>query len=467
MPGCLMLKKARPRAPRVFRNCPTVYISKRSNRFLRRGPRMRSIARIRSRSGIHFYCRHRNSVMNEPRLNRRGVLKLGGAALLAAGITGRLFAAPASGARFLLVFLRGGYDSTNFLIPYSSSFYYEARPNIAIAKPDPASNTSALALDADWALAPAVRESIGSMYLQRQVAFVPFAGTEDLSRSHFETQDSIELGQPLSGSRNYRSGFLARLSETLTGPARANSSIAFTDALPLTFEGAATVPNLSLKNVGKPPFDERQARILSDMYSGHHLEAAVSNGLELRHEVAAEMAEEMSAANRNAINTKGFELEAERMGRLMRDKYRIGFIDIGGGDTHVGEGAAAGPLASNLASLGRGLQVFSQSLGSEWNNTVVVVLSEFGRTFRENGNRGTDHGHGTVYWVLGGSISGGTIVGEQRSLSQNTLFQNRDYPVLNDYRSILGGLFRTLWGLSPEQSSRVFAQSSLVDLKLV
>jgi uncharacterized protein (DUF1501 family) len=82
----------------------------------------------------------------------------------------------------------------------------------AIAKPDPASNTSALALDADWALAPAVRESIGSMYLQRQVAFVPFAGTEDLSRSHFETQDSIELGQPLSGSRNYRSGFLGRLS---------------------------------------------------------------------------------------------------------------------------------------------------------------------------------------------------------------------------------------------------------------
>jgi uncharacterized protein (DUF1501 family) len=405
--------------------------------------------------------------MNEPHLNRRCVLKLGSAALLAAGITGRVFAAPTSGARFLLVFLRGGYDSTNLLIPYSSSFYYEARPNIAIAKPDPASNTSALALDADWALAPAVRESIGSMYLQRQVAFVPFAGTEDLSRSHFETQDSIELGQPLSGSRNYRSGFLGRLSETLIGPARPNSSIAFTDALPLAFEGAATVPNLSLKNVGKPPFDERQARILSDMYAGHHLEAAVSNGLELRHEVAAEMAEEMSAANRNAINTKGFELEAERMGRLMRDKYRIGFIDIGGWDTHVGEGAAAGPLASNLGSLGRGLQVFSQSLGSEWNNTVVVVLSEFGRTFRENGNRGTDHGHGTVYWVLGGSISGGTIVGEQRSLSQNTLFQNRDYPVLNDYRSILGGLFRTLWGLSSEQSSRVFAQSQLVDLKLV
>ena len=203
--------------------------------------------------------------MNEPRMNRRHLLKLGGAALLSTGISGRLFAAPSSGARFLLVFLRGGYDSTNFLVPYSSSFYYESRPNIAIAKPDPASNTGALALDADWALAPAVRESIGSMYLQRQAAFVPFAGTEDLSRSHFETQDSIELGQPTTGSRNYRSGFLGRLSATLTGVSPANSSIAFTDALPLAFEGSAVVPNLSLKNLGKPPFDERQARILSEM----------------------------------------------------------------------------------------------------------------------------------------------------------------------------------------------------------
>jgi uncharacterized protein (DUF1501 family) len=400
-------------------------------------------------------------------MNRRHLLKLGGAALVSAGVAGRLYAAPATGPRFLLVFLRGGYDSTNLLIPYSSSYYYEARPNIAIARPDAASSTGALALNADWALAPAVRETIGAMYSQRQVAFVPFAGTDDLSRSHFETQDSIELGQPTGGTRNYRSGLLGRLSDTLVGSAGANLSIAFTDALPLSFEGAATVPNLSLKNVGKPSFDDRQARILSDMYAGHHLEAAVSSGLELRHEVAQEMADEMSAANRNAINTKGFELEAERMGRLMRDKYRIGFIDVGGWDTHVGEGAAQGTLATNLGSLGRGLQVFSQSLGTEWNNTVVVVLSEFGRTFRENGNRGTDHGHGTVYWVLGGSIQGGTIAGEQQRLAHGTLFQDRDYPVLNDYRAVLGGLFRTLWGLSPTQSSRIFQQTAPVDLKLV
>jgi uncharacterized protein (DUF1501 family) len=400
-------------------------------------------------------------------MNRRHVLKLGGAALLNAGVGGRLFAAPTTGPRFLLVFLRGGYDSTNLLVPYSSSYYYEARPNIAIAGPDPASNTSALMLNSDWALAPAVRDTVGAMYMQRQVAFIPFAGTDDLSRSHFETQDSVELGQPSSGARDYRSGFLGRLSDTLMGTSNSSASISFTDALPLAFEGVGTVPNLSLKNVGKPPFDERQSRILSDMYSGHRLETAVSNGLELRHEVAQEMADEMTAANRDAINIKGFELEAERMGRLMRDKYRLGFIDVGGWDTHVGEGADQGPLATNLTGLGRGLQTFSQSLGSEWSNTVVVVVSEFGRTFRENGNRGTDHGHGTVYWVLGGAVRGGTIAGEQQLVNRSTLFQDRDFPVLNDYRAVLGGLFRPLWGLSADQSARIFQKMPPVDLKLV
>jgi uncharacterized protein (DUF1501 family) len=395
-------------------------------------------------------------------MNRRQLLKAGGAGLLTAAVSGRLYAAPPAGPRFLLVFLRGGYDSTNLLIPYSSSFYYEARPNIAVAKPDATSTTGALALDADWALAPAVRDTIGALYTRRQAAFVPFAGTDDLSRSHFETQDSIELGQPVSTGRNFRSGFLGRLSETLVG-----SSISFTDALPLCFEGSTTVPNLSLKNVGKPPFDARQANILGNMYAGHHLESAVRDGLELRQEVAQTFADEMNAANRNAINSKGFELEAERMGKLMRDKYRIGFIDVGGWDTHVNEGGAAGTLATNLASLGRGLQVFSQTLGAEWNNTVVVVLSEFGRTFRENGNRGTDHGHGTVYWILGGSISGGGIRGEQQRLARGTLFQDRDYAVLNDYRAVLGGLFHKMWDLSPGQLSRVFQGVTPADLKLV
>src|SRR6202050_5204983 len=417
---CSIRRTAAPPPRAASRSSRIAGSSRVSSRFWPHAPAMPSIEQTRSRNGTHF-CSHRPiSAMSETGIimNRRHVLKIAGAALLSAGVRGRLFAAPTAGPRFLLVFLRGGYDSTNLLVPYSSSYYYEARPNIAIARPDAASSTGALALNADWALAPAVRDTIGAMYLERQVAFIPFAGTDDLSRSHFETQDSIELGQTVNGTRNFRSGFLGRLSDTLLGSSSSMLPIAFTDALPLAFEGHSTVPNLSLKYVGKPPFDERQGRLLRDIETGSPLETAVKDGLELRQEVATKMADEMTAANRGAINTKGFELEAERMGRLMRDKYRIGFIDIGGWDTHVGEGAATGPLASNLASLGRGLQVFSSTLGSEWNNTVVVVLSEFGRTFRENGNRGTDHGHGTVYWVLGGSVSGGTIAGEQQRLER-------------------------------------------------
>ena len=403
--------------------------------------------------------------MNETLSRRHALQSI--VALAAGGITARLYAAPVSGPRFLLVFLRGGYDSTNVLIPYSSNYYYEARPTIAIARPAAESDSGALALDDNWALTPALRDTIGSMYQQHQVAFVPFAGTDDLTRSHFETQDSIELGQAGAGTTDFRSGFMARLSNTLLAGSTPPAPIAFTDALPLCFQGPARIPNLSLKNVGKPPFDERQARILTDMYAGHPLQSAVSNGLELRQEVAQAMADEMTAANRNAINSKGFELEAERMGRLMRDNYRIGFIDVGGWDTHVNEGAAQGALATNLTGLGRGLQAFAQAMGSEWNNTVVVVLSEFGRTFRENGNRGTDHGHGTVYWMLGGSIAGGRIAGEQQRLERADLFQDRDYPVLNDYRAVLGGLFRSMWSLTPAQIEPVFPRARSVDLKLV
>jgi uncharacterized protein (DUF1501 family) len=404
-------------------------------------------------------------------ISRRRCLQLAGATLGTLGLAGRLYAAPLSGPRFLLVFLRGGYDATNMLIPYSSSFYYEARPNIAIPRPDPEAGAGALALDSDWALAPALRDSIGPLYQQRQVAFVPFAGTQDLSRSHFETQDSIELGQPLEGPRDYRSGFLARLHAALMSPVSAPiPAIAFTDALPLSLQGSEHIPNISMKSVGKPPFDDRQVRILTDMYAGHPLEPAVSSGLELRRQVAQAMeqlSEEMRASSRDALSIKGFELEAERMARLMRDSYRIGFVDIGGWDTHVNEGAVQGALATNLTGLGRGLTAFAQALGSEWTNTVVVVLSEFGRTFRENGNRGTDHGHGSVYWVLGGSISGGRIVGEQQRLERVNLFQDRDYPVLNDYRAVLGGLFRSLWGLTPAQSSQIFPQTAPRELQLV
>jgi uncharacterized protein (DUF1501 family) len=396
-------------------------------------------------------------------MQRRRFLQSLALAAPALACAGRLFAAPASTPRFLLVFLRGGYDCANVLVPYASEFYYESRPNIAIARPDPASSSGALRLDDGWALTPALRDSIGALYANKQVAFVPFAGSDDLSRSHFETQDSIERGLPAT-QHDFRDGFMARLANVLGSRA---APIAFTDALPLTFRGAGDVPNVSLRSVGRTAFDARQAQILADMYQGHHLHASVSDGLELRQHLAAEFADEAQQANRGAINARGFAAEAARVARLMREQYRLGFLDVGGWDTHVNQGGAQGQLANNLQGLARGLSAFAEALGSEWNNTVVAVVSEFGRTLRENGNKGTDHGHGTVYWLLGGTIRGGKIAGGQVKVNNSTLLQNRDFPVLNDYRDVLGGVFARLWSLNAAQLARVFPQAKPRDLQLV
>ncbi|GLQ94330.1 DUF1501 domain-containing protein [Dyella acidisoli] len=399
-------------------------------------------------------------------MNRREFLlaAASAAALPALSFSGRLFAAPTNSPRFLFVFLRGGYDCNNFLVPYSSDFYYESRPTIAIAKPSANNPNATIPLDANWGLNPVVRDSIYPLWQKKQIAFIPFAGTDDLSRSHFETQDSIERGEPLNAGGNFRSGFLARLSSQLTGiPA-----IAFTNSLPLSFQGASKdIPNISLKGNTKANFDERQSAILAGMYKNTSLASAAADGLSLRTTVSMDLQNEMIAASRGAPNATGFAQETQRIAALMRDQYRLGFVDVGGWDTHVNQGNVTGGLANNLRNLCDGLAAYAAALGKEWDNTVVVVVSEFGRTFRENGDRGTDHGHGTVHWVLGGKVNGGRMAGEQVAVTQQNLLQNRDYQVLNNYRDVYSGLLARVWGLRGNQVQAIFPQAKPRDLQLV
>lgn len=395
-------------------------------------------------------------------MNRRHFLKSLAAVPLLAGPS-RLLAAPGAGdAKFLLVFLRGGYDAAHLLVPTHSHFYYEARPHIAIAPPGKELNT-ALALDDAWGLHPALRDSLYPMFQRQQLAFVPFAGTDDLTRSHFETQDSIELGQPIGGSRDYRSGFMNRLAAALGNA----DAMAFTEQLPIACRGALAMPNLALKQLSKPALDARQSAAIASMYRQGPLADAVKEGLAVRDEVQQELAAEMDAASRSAVSAKGFELEARRVARLMRERYSLGFIDVGGWDTHVGQGGANGYLANRFDELGRGLAALADEFGPAWNKTVVVVISEFGRTFRENGNGGTDHGHGSVYWVLGGKVHGGRVAGEQIDINAQTLFQNRDYPVLNDYRAILASVWARQFGLTESQLQTVFPKYRPADFQLI
>jgi len=400
-------------------------------------------------------------------MNRREFLLASASAAAALPIlsfSGKLFATPTNAPRFLFVFLRGGYDCNNLLVPYGSDFYYESRPTLAIAKPDPNNPNSAIALDANWGFNPVLRDTIYPLWQRKQIAFVPFAGTDDLSRSHFETQDNIESGQPTAQRGDFRSGFLARLSGTLPGV----PPIAFTQSLPLSFQGAGKdIPNISLKGDTKSHFDARQSAILAQMYQGTSLASATADGLALPVTVSQDLRDEMVHASRGAPSATGFASETQRIATLMRDQYRLGFVDVGGWDTHVNQGSVTGGLANNLKNLGAGLAAYADALGDEWNNTVVVVVSEFGRTFRENGNKGTDHGHGTVHWVLGGKVNGGRIAGEQVAVSQSNLFQNRDYPVLNNYRDVLGGTIKRVWNLSGNQLQTVFPGANPRDLQLV
>jgi len=413
-------------------------------------------------------------------MQRRHFLHAAAASALAGGLSlnsTRTWAAAAGSSlesRLLVVFLRGAYDACNVLVP-QTSFYRECRPNIAIPMPGTGKD-AALALDADWALMPALQATLYPRIQAGEVAFVPFAGIDDLSRSHFETQDRVELGLPMPSEHlelgkprpDTTQGFLNRLAQELGTRLDSDQRVmAFTDRLPTVLQGRRMVVNASLARTGKPGTDARQAALLQKMYAGTTLERGVAEGLNTQRQVAAEMAAEMQEASRNAVSPKGFELEAKRIARLMRDEVRIGFVDVGGWDTHVGQGAATGALAGRITELSRGLDTFASEMGPAWRDTVVVVISEFGRTFKENGNRGTDHGHGTAYWVLGGRVKGG-VRGEQVALTgPAALNQGRDWPVLNEYRGVFGGLFQRMYGLNDEQLQRVFPGGKPRDLQLV
>jgi uncharacterized protein (DUF1501 family) len=397
-------------------------------------------------------------------MNRRELIKAF-AAIVPLTVAGRVWAAPATDSRLLVVFLRGAYDAANVVVPISSSFYYSARPTLGIARPDVGNPNAALFLATDWGLHPALRNSILPLWEKREVAFVPFAGTsDDLTRSHFETQDTIELGQSAGGARDYRSGFMSRLATEITRV----KPISFTAQLPLIFRGNSQIPNSGINYVGKPGVDDRQAQLIKEMYAQSNLNATVWEGFRVRDDVYRSISQEMNAANRGAVSPRGFELSARRIGRLMREQFNLGFVDVGGWDTHVNQGAANGYLADRLGELGRGLAGFAEEIGPEvWHDTVVVVISEFGRTFRENGDHGTDHGHGSVYWVMGGGVNGGRIHGEQIKVEQATLFQKRDYPVLTDYRAMFAGLFDRMYGLDAASIQRIFPGVKPAELGLV
>ena len=309
--------------------------------------------------------------------------------------------------RLVVVLLRGAVDGLNVLVPYTDGHYYDYRPGIAIREGSSADR--ARDLDGRFALHPALA-AIMPLWRDRSLAFVQCCGSPDNTRSHFEAQAYMESGTP--GVRTTADGWMNRLLSVLPGEKDATRAVSFGPVLPRIIKGKAPATNVA---VGKAathamPLDRPVVSAAFDrLYRGDDaLARAYREGQKGRRTVMAELAADMEGSSMGAPGIRSFDNTARRVARLIaRDGgTQLAVVELGGWDTHVNQGSGAGQLANRLKPLGDGLMALIRALGHTYKETVIVVMSEFGRTVRENGNGGTDHGHGNAMWVMGGSVRG-------------------------------------------------------------
>jgi uncharacterized protein (DUF1501 family) len=192
--------------------------------------------------------------------------------------------------------------------------------------------------------------------------------------------------------------------------------------------------------------NERFGRAYQDGRSAH------------RNVMEASMKNEMVVADGGAPLPNGFPDDAARLATLMRNdaRFQLAFVALGGWDTHANQGAATGQLANRLAPLGLGLATLAQRLGPMFEDTTIVVMSEFGRTARQNGNGGTDHGHGNAMWLLGGGVAGGKVHGDWKGVADDALNEGRDLPVMTDFRTVLAHVAERHLQLTDKQLQQLF-----------
>ncbi|RXZ39091.1 DUF1501 domain-containing protein [Oxalobacteraceae bacterium CAVE-383] len=340
--------------------------------------------------------------------------------------------------RMVVVFLRGAVDGMNVVVPHGDPAYYQARPTIAVGRPG--TPNGAIDLTGYFGLHPALR-ALHPYWESGQLAFVHAAGSPDPSRSHFEAQDYMETGTP--GQHALRDGWLNRMLGQLPHADSPVRALTVGEALPRILSGPQVVANMPTGRNGAQPtaLDRPELnRAFGAMYAEDAvLGKAYRDGLAARRTLLAEMNDEQRIADNGAPLPNGLSPDAARLGRLMRGdpRIRLGFLALGGWDTHINQGSGRGQLAGRLEPLGQGLATLASELGPAFNDTVIVVVSEFGRTFRENGNGGTDHGHGNVIWLLGGNVRGRRIYGEWPGLTPAALHEGRDLAVTTDFRTVL------------------------------
>lgn len=355
--------------------------------------------------------------------------------------------------RLVVVFLRGGIDGLNVIVPHQETNYYQARPTIAI--PYPQEKNGVIDLDGFFGLHPEL-ETLMPLWKQKSLAFIHASGSPVLERSHFQAQDYIENGTP--GIKNTKDGWMNRLLAELPQD-RLTQALNVGVITPYILKGKMKIASLKpgRNSVSPIPTDKPHInKAFSSLYNGTDiLSKAYQDGRKAREIVLKELSQEMISASREAKNVDRFVDDAEEVAKLMvgNSNTQLAFMEVAGWDTHINQNSIFNRL---LTPLGQGLATLAQGLEPIFSDTVIVVVSEFGRTVKENGNKGTDHGYGNAIWLLGGAIHGGKVYGEWQGLNPSALYQNRDLSVTTDFREVFSLLLQEHLSISSDSLSRVF-----------
>ncbi len=376
---------------------------------------------------------------------RNSALAVVGTAAVPSFLTRAAFGAVEVGGRtkrLVVIFQRGAADGLNIVIPHGEPQYYAMRPSINIPR------KSVIDLNGFFGLHPSLAP-FHPLWQQQHLAIVHAAGSPDATRSHFDAQDFMETGTP--GLKATEDGWLNRSLGNLPRPAQAKTSpfraIALGPSLPRILSGSE--PAVAMSNIndfsvgGRNPRSSPAANAFEAMYDHSSDSMLHGTGEETFDAVkmlkSADPSKYTPAAGANYPKGR-FGDSLRQLAQLIKANLgvQVAFADLGGWDHHVNEGAVEGQLANVLTDFSQSIAAFWTDLGDLAEDTVVVTMSEFGRTARENGNRGTDHGHANVMFVLGGPVKGGKVYGRWPGLDQSQLYEGRDLALTTDFRQVIG-----------------------------
>jgi uncharacterized protein (DUF1501 family) len=383
-------------------------------------------------------------------ISRRVFLKDGAFALVSVGFAPSFLARTAfaqgrsTRARQLIaIFQRGAVDGLSVIVPFGDDEYYRARPSIAIARPN-SGNDAAIDLDGFFGLNPRLG-ALRALWDSRQLAIVHACGSPDSTRSHFDAQDYMETATP--GVKSTGDGWLNRYLQTRRResptPFRA---VSLTTQLPRALQGAS--PALAMSQIGQFGIRAGQStEAVNASFEALYASAAdrVLNGTGREAFDAIRMLKTNDPSRYEPDNGADYPRSAfgqslKQIAQLVKANIgvEVAFAELGGWDTHINQGAAQGQLAGRLDDFARSIAALTVDLGDRMADTVVLTMSEFGRAVSENGNRGTDHGHGNAMLVIGGGVQGGRVFGKWPGLAPRQRYEGRDLAITTDFRDVFG-----------------------------